>query len=297
MALPKIAVWGASGVGKSTFVAGSLLTMHKFSLGWKWILNGEGEEYEKTHEFIQYEMNTLLSGNMLPPTSADKKPDRYIFQFEQEGNFWGIRGRYHKVELIDVAGIRTEDTDEDEAEFRYFETLCQSQGILMMVDPNLKEEDGPATAQRARKTYFQLINRLIKYLKTTRLGGTMLNIPLAICLTKMEQEEHWKYRNRPADYLQTLLGPIIFNQINDTFKTKEYFAVSTVGRYQNPIKGEIPNIDAKEEIFLNVDEWQPYRLLDQLFWLLDQLAGSRDARLSWWQRKLRKLVREDNYKK
>ena len=195
----------------------------------------------------------------------------------------------------------------------YFETLCSSDGILMMVDPNVKYgqvvyehqvEGGNATmisgtlSGRATKlAYFNLVDLLIEYVHQTRPPGTTIDIPVAICLTKMDQPIHWPYREQPQEYLRDVLGKATVNRIHSIFRNCRYFSISVVGQYQDPTTGQITsNLNESGESLLDRNAWEPYHILDPLFWLFDQFERQRDARLSFGRRWFRQWLREANYK-
>jgi hypothetical protein len=145
-----------------------------------------------------------------------------------------------------------------------------------------------------------LFQLLIKHLQSTHARGAQLDMPIAICLTKMDQDEHWRYLKRPESYLQELLGAATFNLLDSIFPRKGFFGVSIVGRYKDPKTGEErSNLDTRPEHNHLIDRknWKPENALDPLFWLLDQMERERDSRLPWWRRALRRAVREPNYKK
>lgn len=296
MSIPQIAVWGASGVGKTVYLAGAMLALATFHPKWNWLMGGDGAERQRTFDFINYEIGKLQGGSMVQPTE-EKEPEQYIFQLEQRGDLLGRNGRYHEIALVDVAGVLIEDTTDRR---RYFETLRNSQGVLMLIDPKLKGIYQAPTPERSEITYFALVNLLIKHLQETHAKGARLEMPIAICMTKIDQEEHWPYRNQPKMYLQETLGKATFNLLTNTFTRKEFFAVSTVGRYRDPVTGEeASNLDPHPDRnqLLNFKAWEPYCVLDPLFWLLDHFERERDRRLPLWRRIIRRTVREPNYKK
>lgn len=300
---PKIAVWGATGVGKTTYLAGAMLAVNTFcSPTWKMQAGGEKEERNKTFDFITFEMDRLAGGKP-PQATPPGEPSEYVFQFIQEGNLMGTRGRFHEVGLVDTAGGNIEASiDDDKPGYGYFEMLCQSQGILMLIDPELKDENGVPMPQKSSTeniSYYVLINLLIQHLQDTKRNSLTLDIPLAICLTKIDKADHWPYRERPAEYTEEILGRAAFQQIVTSFNPRKinYFAVSVAGLYQNPRNGEyVPNIDEHGEKLHNFRQWRPYQILDPLFWLLDQIEAQRNSRLSWWRRALRNKLREANYR-
>lgn len=297
MSIPQIAVWGASGVGKTVYLAGAMLALQTFYEDrWSWLIGGNSAGREHTFDFINYEIGKLQGGRMVQPTE-EKEPEQYLFQLEQRGDLLGRTGRYHEIALVDVAGVLIEDTAD---RYSYFETLRNSQGILMLIDPKLKGVYQAPTPERSEVTYFALINLLIKHLQDTHGKGARLEMPIAICLTKIDQEEHWPYRNQPKKYLQEILGKATFNLLANTFTKKEFFAISTVGRYRDPVTGqEQSNLDPHPDRnhLLNFKAWEPYCVLDPLFWLLDHFEREHDRRLPLWRRVIRQAVRESNYKK
>jgi len=294
---PQISLWGASGVGKTSYLAGSLLAVEKFhSPQWKLRSGGTPEEEKATNEFFNFEMTKLVQG-ITPEATVMAPPNKYVFQFIQQGNFWGTNGRYHEITMVDAAGVLTEiKVGEDDK--GYFAELCQSQGILMLIDPELREENNTLFAsQNATMTYYELVTRMLQHLKEAHPDKLTLDIPLAMCLTKIDQPVHWIYRDRPEVYLREILGDIPFNKITSAFKNVSYFAVSVAGLYQEPVTGEwIPNIDPNIDKIIDIKYWQPYKVLDPLSWLFDHLETQKNHRLTWWRRLLRKKLREANLK-
>jgi len=297
--IPQIAIWGATNVGKTVYLAGAMLALDTFyPEEWTWDKGGESADRDKTSEFIRYQIAKLQRGSLLLGATPPGKPDRFVFQLEQQGNRWGTKGRYHEIALIDIAGVAIEDSSD---RHKYFETLRSSQGILMLIDPNLKNEYEAAAPEISKEefSYYQLIDLLAEHLQTAHALGPPLTIPVAICLTKIDQEEHWRHHDEPRKYLENTLGKAPFNRLNKIFRKKEFFAVSVAGRCKDkrqPGK-EISNMDLQTGCLINPKQWQPYKVLDPLFWLLDELEAERDQRLSWGRRALRRMVRERNYKK
>lgn len=297
MTPPQIAVWGASGVGKTMYLTGAMLALATFHPDWSWMVGGEREQQERSIEFINSEIGKLQGGRMAGPTDPSQESEHYVFKLQQQGDLLGRSGRYHEISLVDVAGVSIEDGTDRR---RYFETLRSSQGILMLIDPNLKAVYQAPTPQRSELTYFALISLLIKHLQEVHARTACLEVPIAVCLTKVDQDEHWPYRKQPKQYLQETLGVPAFNLMTNAFIRSEFFAISTVGRYHNPRTGqEGSNLDPHPDRnqLLDFKAWKPYRLLDPMFWLLDQLERERDSRLPWWRRSIRRAVRQPNYQK
>lgn len=289
----QFAVWGASGVGKTMYLAGAMLEIFARETGWTWVMAGADAEQQRTYDFINSEMGKLLNGAVPEPTDAGQAPEQYVFHLEQEYDWLGKRGRNFHLTLVDVAGIHIEDVNDTQ---RYFETLCNSDGVLMMIDPGLKATYLAATAEGAEVTYFALLNLIISHLQAKHVQGAKLKIPVAICLTKMDENEHWPHRGDPKKYLKDLFGKETFGRLDRTFADKEYFSVSVVGRYIDPVTGrEGPNLNPDGDHLLK-RERDAHCVLTPLLWLMHRYERTHSGALSGWRHGLRTIVREPIFK-
>lgn len=281
-----IGIWGPSQVGKTTYLAGALSSLS--TDGWIWY-----GQNDAAHSFINRQVSTVEGGKFLKATE-EGTPTHYSFQVIKKGDLWGRTGRHHQISLLDAAGVQVEDEFDT---FGYFESLRRCLGLLLMIDPKLKNEDEQAQAQQSGKTYSELLATLIQNLQEIRTGAE-IDMPLAICLTKIDQPEHWPFRDDPEQHLFEILGRPTFDRLKNTFSNREYFAISMVGVYEDPATGHVyPNIDPTGTRIADMRAWQPYKILDPLFWLFDQIELHHNRQLTGWRQALRKQVRQPNYQK
>jgi hypothetical protein len=293
---PDIAVWGPTAAGKTTYLAGLLLALSMFAPEWS-MFAGKGDE--KAERFMEVTSGDIAEGHFPRPT-ARERPLMYTFRLWRKDSGLGRTGRYHEIGVIDAAGELILDAEDKTG---YFETLRQCRGILCMVDPEISRQRGqPSPADERYQSYFALVNRLFNQLvRDDRLASDgKLDISLAFCLTKMDLDEHWPHRGQPEEYMQDILGAPTFNRILSVCARNKlkFFATSVVGVYKATGGETRPNIEpaGDHSIIADLSQWKPYKVLDPLFWLFDQIERSRDAALPAWRRTLRSALREPNYR-
>lgn len=289
--VPSIGIWGPTRSGKTTYLAGLKMAIDKYAKKWRiWPVNNEAKIFFETN-------HADLVHGILPTSTEVTAPTAYEFEFYRPDSFMGSNGRYHRVTIFDAAGGHITDPSD---KYGFFARLAQCRGLLLMVDPeDLHSEQGQPGPFDSTETYYRLLLRLAmrlgETLKTKR--GT-LNINFAFCLSKMDQDRHWKYHLDPGTYMRHILGETAMDGILSYCEPSQtrFFSISVAGRYK--VNGfERPNITSSggQECIADIRQWQPYQLLDPLFWLFDQLEEEQNARLPFWQRQLRALIREKNY--
>lgn len=282
---PTIGIWGPVASGKTTYLAGLYLAFHTFAREWKM---RAGKNDDDAKQFIETNAAKLDKG-LFPSSTEDAAHKTYSFRLFRQDSFLGLNGRYHEIKLIDAAGnlmYNSRYTDD------YFTTLSQSQGILLMIDPD---------TTHMGESYFTLLQRLFHRLDESRLNQGVLDINVAFCLTKIDQDYYWEKREDPKKLLKDILGQTTFNTITNYFSPENmaFFAISVVGRYKTDSGEERPNIAQEGGGYriANFRKWEPYNMLDPLFWLFDRIEIERDSRLIWWRRWLRRAMRRPNYRK
>jgi hypothetical protein len=289
---PSIGIWGPTKAGKTSYIAALKIALDSYAKGWR-IWAGTTE----TERFLETQWSEMAQGKFPAPTDFTA-PSTYNFQIYKKDTFLGTNGQYHNIFVFDAAGRFISEPDNP---YGYFEKLAQCQGILLMIDPEIERNLGQPRPTESNEPYHKLLIRLLHRLRERRTGEGDLDINLAFCITKIDLDPHWEYRETPKEYLGEILGNIAMNGIMPFCKPERtgFFATSVAGRYFTPEGVSKPNtsLEGGIECIADLTKWQPYKLLDPLFWLFDRLESEKNAnQKDPIKRMLRTWLREKNYK-
>jgi hypothetical protein len=260
--IKRIGLWGGFNSGKTTLLASLYAKRHE--LGWE--MTPENPSDNETRRFIQ-EVNDLAQKGILPAATPGGTIREYAFSFEPttQPQWYRLIGRpiRYQVEIVDVSGEDITRAGEQEI---VFESLEQSEGILMLIDPNAEHDN--------LTNLFDVVSRL----KTS-------THRFAFCLTKMDLDQNYPFISDPQAYLEQVLGESTYQEIRRLFKKglARTFAVSAVGRYQTPSGSDRPNLIYVVDDKGNLDRqgrlaktgklWSPIGIMEPLAWLFERVSG------------------------
>ena len=230
---PHIGVWGTPRAGKSTFIA----RLYTELLHSKWSMTAF-ENDEKTKQFIKNILEPINQGVFPPATPLG---GTYSFLFEHQRKGFRHRNKRYRLEMIDAAGgILTEDFLKDYQD-NYYEYLQTCDGLLMMIDPEIIYKDDK---NKRVSFYYRLIARLIEEISQNEGDQPFILPNVAVCITKIDLEQHWMAANRPYEFLEEIIGEKSYNLLfsaaySDRIKV---FTTSSVGRYITRTGLERPNL-------------------------------------------------------
>jgi len=260
--IKRIGFWGDFNSGKTTLLASLYAKRHE--LGWE--MMPENPSDNEVRRFIQ-EVNDLAQKGILPAATPGGSVREYVFTFEpiKQPQWYRLIGNpiRYRVEIVDVSG---EDVTRRGDQQIAFESLDQSEGILMLIDPKAEHDN--------------LVNLfdIVRALEASKHH-------YAFCLTKMDLDENYPYFSDPQAYLEQVLGDSTFGEIRHLFKKglARTFAVSAAGRYQTPSGSERPNLIYVVDDQGNRDRqgrlakigklWSPIGIIEPLDWLFKKVSG------------------------
>lgn len=256
----KIGIWGLTGAGKTTYLAALWLAVNSsHSTGWKiW------PENEKAETLFTNYSGDLRNGIFPPATDPDTNPVQYDLMLEYTSH----RGRSQRynLSLIDAAGQHVLDNSDN---YGYFETLRQSSGILLMIDPN------PIVEEQKKQGYFQPITRLLFKLRDRLKENGKIDTDIALCATKCDMGKWSDRAGNPQGIFPEIMDRFSYNAIKTNFSSICEFAVSSVGLLDTPSGQTISNMDydivnnQQRLKIRNMEQWKPMCLLKPIIWLTD----------------------------
>jgi hypothetical protein len=280
-----IGIWGGTRVGKSTYIEGVILAFHSLEIDWKiWAANPPAKL------FTERDLPLLLQG-IFPKASSISKIEEYEFRIQHDHELLRDHRKYN-LKVVETAGIHIKNPS-DEVAIRYFNELNKCKGgLLLMFDA----EDLRQNTFASSETFAHLMI-LMNRLEASSCVNGVLDLDIAICLTKMDINPHWQNRNRPREYFKELIGEYSFNTLVNkcNLKRLKFFSISVVGRYTTPKGEEMPNIIIETDTsrLIDMKQWRPYNLLNPLFWLFEQQIRQQEMNKNmffgqrWFNRILR----------
>lgn len=257
----KIGIWGLTGAGKTTYLAALWLAVNNTpSTEWRILAKNETA---KTL-FINYS-GDLSNGIFPPATDPDTNPVQYDFMLEYK-SYRGRSQRYN-LSLIDAAGQHVLD---DNDKYGYFETLQQSSGLILMIDPN------PIVEEQKKQGYFKPITRLLSKLDNCRNNNSgKIETNIALCATKCDMGKWPNIAGNPQGIFREIMDHFTYNAIKTSFSSVCEFAISSVGLLKTPTGEIISNMDFIIEDnqqrlkIRDMKHWEPMCLLEPIIWLTD----------------------------
>jgi hypothetical protein len=263
-----IRIIGPRGSGKTTYLAALAYYPDKKRPGRKVKHVKLQALNDDTRELAEKAENIILQGESLEPTRVEGGIDAlpfYSFGLE-------IKPKFYTSELINIA-VRDypgEIFDELASSVntnplhREFVDECLEDGVdgcLILLTDWSKEKD-------------QFLSRVLtKFTKLMDIKGRSENLRIAVAMSKCERGELWSGRLDPTlDLFQQHL-PQTTAILEQTLPSKnlQFYAISTFGVLERndprPNREDVIGTDSTNSILREPNKWQPYGLLEPLYWL------------------------------
>lgn len=277
-----IGIWGFVKTGKTTF----LTMLHKGVSQSKYGPLRLGNVDENTRTRLRKNVALLENKQLLPPTGTN---DVIVYDLQIFYNNWWDRlrrrmgqsplGREFRLNLLDVGGEVFQTVigqngkviSPDEQGYASLVTKVNShlqncKGLIMLFDC---QHDGIHSVDMGEKV--SSFTSVLDQIMNLHEGG-YVKVPLAICVTKIDDPLHWDKRNNPELLAKHCIGASNVRQIEKACRTGAYkfFAISNIGiapdDYQRPVSnmsGGTSNSLKKEPI--------PYGLEAPLEWIMKKM--------------------------
>jgi GTPase SAR1 family protein len=213
-----IAIWGTPQSGKTTFLGMLYYSINETDVGEGWSIFPVGEEAER---FIMAVKREIRLNNSFPiATTEESKNYQLSFKREKGRN----RGKEYGVDFLDAPGQSYEDLNDEVLSF-----VTNSKGVLCLFDPTNDE-----------KTKFELTleENLMRIRSLLHKQHRKIDIPIAICLTKVDQfcndevdKETFDQNilQEPEKFIRKQFGDESLNLVHRYCERYRCFAVSAVG--------------------------------------------------------------------
>lgn len=211
----RMGVWGTTGAGKTTYL---MRLFHALANSERW----EVAVDDKTKNFITIHSQKISKGYFPDPTKPrGKELDIYSYRLTYKGQ--GFRTKI-LFEFIDAPGEFYEEIGdakgkvakgENHPPMDIIDYLLSCHGILFLLDPTRKEEDG--------KTYEVLLQEVFMEMQKRRAElypdreEDKLEQYVAFAVTKADRQEIWQKGMNSIGLVQELLGINIKLNWFDTF--------------------------------------------------------------------------------
>lgn len=258
----QIGMWGPPSSGKTTLLAS--IYQKAYDLGWS--MKPVDTNAPDIQTFTN-EVSDLVDGGVFPGNTPESTLRQYDFIMGplNQSAWLKMIGRptQYEVRLTDVSG---EDITRGKNQQLVFNTIQESAGVLMLVDP--------AGSGNSFKDLFDVVNN-------TDDGNRIY----AFCLTKMDLDDNVQYLNNPHKLLKDHVFETSYSEVKHLFDEgrAKTFATSSTGFIESSPGIRRPNIikvvDKDGEIQTRMIErgklWQPYKVIEPLAWLFEKVAGLR----------------------
>jgi len=269
-----IILWGSKGAGKTTFLTALYYAIEQSKK--KWVMYAAPDD-ELSRKFIIDGYKKIVEQNTFPlPTDTQEVENgERIFQFDigkkptwpfSKLMYYLRKGKYNTIRLnfLDPAGEFFEQPDNKNGFEKYISKhIKNSRGLLCLIDPEREIE--PSTNQ---KSYFELLYENFSRIRSLYISSSSLDkipIPIAICLTKMDQ--HKDQIKNPYGFAKKVMGDLAFNLIETFFQPNltKFFACSSVGfkKDGSPNLTQGPDFEPKPAEILN-----PFNIIEPIEWIM-----------------------------
>lgn len=271
----KIAIWGDQDSGKTSYLVG-LKAIGDSSSTWD-------ITFTSNPNFLQ-DVENFKEKGIFPPGTEPQSILDYTFTIRNSFSFSFLfikrSLRYKKgfsFDTIDIGGDATQD-DKLEKHSEFLSFTSEVSGILLFINPQKRSKN---------RGKINLDNKPIKalhdHIKNTRKLGSykVLRPNIAICVTKMDLDDHWEWIDNTEQYLEKYLLSDTYKSIKnlDSIAKVRHFGLSTAGRYKPPNdKIERPNVISLPIIgneryrIASPENWKPVNLEDPLLWIANEFA-------------------------
>jgi len=261
----KIAMWGPSGAGKTTYLT-RLCTM-AMSKSSKWTITTADED---SKNFKSINVGRMIEEGLFPPPNqVDADAKFYQFNFvpkKVEGGIidWIIGTNEAPVITIGLADVAGERYLNDPLDSPLWQQLADSDGLICLIDP-------------ANRRNWSITDNLLESLQlklkdTNRLVKNKLPHYVAFCFSKIDQPEFIQYSGGREEDKEELIKKLAFNPDLNLHRMLaqhvlperlEYFFISSIGTECKPIGGGGE--------FSNPEKLSQINLLKPFTWLMDQI--------------------------
>jgi energy-coupling factor transporter ATP-binding protein EcfA2 len=308
--VPKIAMWGAPGSGKTTFLAALDIALKRGRYGF----NMAGMTDASVNLLIEMTDRLIVKREFPPMTGAIDYFEWDLFRNQQAADQFGnpIPPGPNRItlSLADPSGelARPEKFREPERK-KLIDDLAESDGILFMFDPIREFEVGDAFS--TTNGLLHQITAAIASKDRDKFDGTLPQ-HVAICVTKFDEpkvlatakklgiirqdphDQHQLPRVHEHQALQLLTaltlvsgsgdGEMLLNALHQAFPGRvKFFVTSAVGFYVNPTTGRFDEDDPQNLVKTTAGlsksgesrirgALRPINVVEPILWLSEQIA-------------------------
>lgn len=276
MRQPTLGIWGPTQSGKTAYLAALSLKLNIRESPWR--MNAVAGD-KKTTAFLKGISKSLNKG-LFPRATDIGGTYRVRFIHKRRGPLL-IRNVKHRnkrylLEFIDASGALTDLENEFEPEIlaSYFAYLRECDALLVMIDPDSPHRYLPVEDIRSYQSMIlHLLEQLTANADEDSEALKRIKPSIAICITKLDLDEHWQYRNELRDYVRFIIGDYAFSTLLASCDETclNFFGVSVVGRYCTPTDFERPNVIPTEDGYkiAHPKIRVPHQVSEPLLWLFD----------------------------
>jgi hypothetical protein len=283
-----VALWGAPGSGKTSFLAALSVAANRADGNLK-IIGGNPE----STEYLSQMTNAMIGQRRFPAATAGGQDLSWVIAGATERTVGRLfRRRTEKVpfrvrlDLIDAPGrlFRDAVVDDSPAGTGFIERIARCEGLVYLFDP---------LGQREFQPFQRMLANIAEHCRRIgRLDGPYLPHHLAVCVTKLDDPEvSWRAErqgyatldlNDPIrsprvgdDQAEDLLLEFGGREIRDAVRTYfepgrvRYFATSAVGFPGEEFQGPAPVGESRRVIRGDV---RPINVLESLLWLVERIT-------------------------
>jgi GTPase SAR1 family protein len=254
-----ITLWGARQSGKTIFLIALFHDILHNNKSWE-IQPSDN----RSAKFIDSAYRELTKERVFPGPSVTENPEQRLFNFDIliPGTI-GRKQQDIRFDFLDPGGEIFEDPELDAAVYKniVFNTIKESAGLIFLVDSTKKEQH----------EYISLFLKNFDKMKRTfysERGVKKVPIPVALCVTKMDQENNFVNNPKKFDtdaYLRDLLGETAFRLVATNLKTFKVFGVSGLGWKKDGKRNYHITEDGKMR---PAGELNPVHVMESVEWLL-----------------------------
>ena len=264
-----IIFWGSKGVGKTTFLTALFYEIQQSNNKWTMF-----PACKHSDEFIKKSYEILVKKNNFPPPTELKDPETSTLKFEITQH---LNNPIHKLlcwlnlktqlklklDFLDPSGEFFENPElEDHYENFISKSIKRSKGILCLIDPDRKDQKDLNSM-----SYYQIFyENLIKIKNEFQSDDSFhkIPVPLAICLTKMDQYED--YIHNPKQLAIERMGEVVFNLIERFFNPDliKFFATSSVGFMEDGAPNLLLSPEGQPKLVIKP---KPFNLIEPIKWI------------------------------
>lgn len=259
----RLGIWGTIGSGKTIYLAKLYEALLESD---DWVVTAD----KKAREFVEEHLRDMDNSNkagLLPLPTEKTRREVEIFRYTLIPQSSRVAKSNIVLSFIDAAGefyenrlhantkvVRKKEQVLNpnekilEEEYRdIVEYLMSCNGIIILLDPKRSSKEG----ESYRTLLFDLFNEFQERSRNLNINLDRLEQYIAFCVTKVDDnDELWQKGQNPQQFAQEVMGQKMWKSLINNFsyveldkkKRKEphkknrceFFAVSAIGRYQDP---------------------------------------------------------------